>query len=62
MNKISDFEEIISASTLLDEEMEALRGGACTDRIDCSVGTYKGASCDIGKVTLESADKLDAAV
>ena len=31
----SEFEEIISASTLLDEEMEALRGGAEGAKIQC---------------------------
>jgi len=42
----SEFEEIISASTLLDEEMEALRGGAEGAKVQCGGGVI--ARCDIG--------------
>ena len=42
----SEFEEIISASTLLDEEMEALRGGAEGVKVQCGGGVI--ARCDMG--------------
>lgn len=40
------FEEVISESRLLDEEMEALRGGKDIVKIQCGGGVI--ARCDIG--------------
>lgn len=43
---VQNFEEIISESRLLDEEMEALRGGAESAKIQCGGGVI--AHCSIG--------------
>lgn len=43
---VQNFEEIISESKLLDEEMEALRGGAEDSKIQCGGGVI--AHCSIG--------------
>lgn len=46
MNDIRNFEEIISASTLLDEEMDALRGGIEVPKTQCGGGII--AYCNVG--------------
>lgn len=47
MEKNEKFEEIIPTSNLLDEEMEALRGGQNANAIECGGG--KIIDCNIGK-------------
>ena len=58
MNKIQNFEEIIPTSNLLEEEMEALRGGTNTSSVECGGG--KIISCNIGKDVIADA-KINAA-
>ena len=50
------FKEIISSSSLLDEELNALRGGAASDTtIECASGKIGGLECDKGKIETDDA-------
>lgn len=54
---VQKFEEIISESKLLDEEMEALRGGVEIAKIQCGGGLI--AHCTIGTDDQSSVEVID---
>ena len=54
---VQKFEEIISESKLLDEEMEALRGGVEIANIQCGGGLI--AHCTIGTDDQSSVEVID---
>lgn len=54
---MKDFKEIIPVSVLLDEELNAIRGGASDSTVaECGGGKKGDIECNMGKITLTEAD------
>lgn len=53
---MKSYREIIPVSVLLDEELNAVRGGAADNTVaDCIVGKKGDIVCDIGRVSVTPA-------
>lgn len=51
------FKEIIPVSTLLDEELNAIRGGASDQTVaECGGGKKGDIDCSMGKITITIAE------
>ena len=50
---MKDFKEIIPVSALLDEELNAIRGGAAENTVaECGGGKKGDLDCQMGKITI----------
>lgn len=55
------FQEIIPVSALLDDELNAVRGGASDQIIaECGGGKKGDLDCDMGKITMSQVQELVA--
>ena len=57
---MKNFKEIIPPAILLDEELNAVRGGASDKIAECGGGKSGDIECNMGKITISDKQELTA--